>query len=318
MKIRTISFLFFLVLFLTGCGQVEQSEKLHKVGLLVPDTIHDQVWGTKGYKGLLKIQSEFNVDVFYMEGIEESASIKNAVKEYDEKGINLIFGHGNQYAQVFNEIAKDYPHIHFVCFNAAVYGENVTSLNFNANAMGFFAGMVASHMTETNNIGVLAAFEWQPEVDGYFEGAYFENPDIKVHIEFTQNWDDPELAVMLLNEMLENDVDIVYPAGDGYNIPVINTLKEKGLYAIGYVSDQSDLGENTVLTSTIQHVPELYEIVARRFQEGQLTAGSLFFDFEDEVISLGTFSPLVDEDFQRSIENHITLYKQTGLLPNQQ
>ena len=41
--------IFFILLALSGCGQSPLKGKIEKVGLLVPDTINDQVWGTKGY-----------------------------------------------------------------------------------------------------------------------------------------------------------------------------------------------------------------------------------------------------------------------------
>jgi transcriptional activator of comK gene len=314
---KQFMFIILIVLLLSACGQTAPNSKDQKVGLLVPDTISDQVWGTKGYKGLLRIQSEFGLDVYYQEGIHSEASIKKAVEAYYEDGVTLIFGHGSEYAQTFNDIAPDYPDIHFVCFNSAVQGDNVTSLNFNANAMGFFGGMVAGHMTKTNNVGVIAAFEWQPEVDGFFEGVLHENPDAKIHIDYTQDWDNPEKALDMLENMFQKEVDIVYPAGDGFNVPVINRLKDKGLFAVGFVSDQSDLGENTVLTSTVQHVPALYELVAKRYFSGELDSGNLYFDFEDDVISLGEFSPLVSEEFKQQIHSHINDYKESGLLPNE-
>ncbi|WP_230503797.1 BMP family ABC transporter substrate-binding protein [Sutcliffiella rhizosphaerae] len=305
------------MLFLTACGQPVPDSKNHKVGLLVPDSISDQVWGTKGYNGLLRIQNQYDLDVYYEEGIHTDTAVEKAVNEFQKNGVTLIFGHGSEYAQIFNSIAKDYPDIHFVCFNSEVRGENVTSLNFKSNAMGFFGGMIAGHMTTTNNVGIIAAFEWQPEVDGFFEGVLYENPDASVFIDFTQDWDDPEKALSVLQEMMEKNVDVVYPAGDGFNVPVINTLKESGLFAVGYVSDQSDLGENTVLTSTVQHVPELYELIAKRYFSGDLQAGNLYFDFEDEVISLGNFSPMISKDYQENINNQIKRYKETGSLPNE-
>ncbi|KMJ57828.1 transcriptional regulator [Bacillus sp. LL01] len=306
-----------LILLLSACGQTTPDSGDQKVGLLVPDTVSDQVWGTKGYKGLLRIQTEYDLDVYYQEGIHTDSSIKKAVEEFHKDGVTLIFGHGSEYAQTFNSISSEYPDIHFVCFNSEAQGDNVTSLNFEANAMGFFGGMVAGNMTETNNIGIIAAFEWQPEVDGFFEGVLHENPDARVMIDYTQDWDDPEKALAILDNMLLQEVDVVYPAGDGFNVPVINSLKEKGLYAIGFVSDQSDLGENTVLTSTVQHVPALYELVASRYFAGDLDSGNLYFDFKDDVISLGKFSPLISKEYQDSIQDQIEEYKKSGLLPNE-
>ncbi|WP_044748690.1 BMP family ABC transporter substrate-binding protein [Bacillus alveayuensis] len=310
---------FLCIFILSGCQPlVQTSGELEKVGLLVPQTINDQVWGTKGYKGLLNIQSQFKVDVFYKEGMDNEAVITQAVEEFQRKGVNLIFGHGSEYAQYFNRLAPEYPNIHFVCFNGEAKEKNVTSLNFKGNAMGFFGGMVAGKMTKTGKVGVIAAFEWQPEVNGFFEGALYQNENVDVEIRFVQHWGDVRRALELLDELIADGVDVVYPAGDGYNVPVIEKLKQHGLYAIGYVTDQSDLGKATVLTSTVQHVDRLYKLVAKQFNEGKLKSGNLYFDFQDGVISLGKFSPLVDEEFRQSLADEIERYKKTGKLPNEQ
>ncbi|MBU7591022.1 BMP family ABC transporter substrate-binding protein [Metabacillus halosaccharovorans] len=306
-----------ILLSLLGCGQPVASGELEKVGLLVTETIDEKVWGTKGYKGLLKIQSELNVDVYYKEGMNDEAGIREAIEEFHNNGVNLIFGHGSEFTNYFNEISSEYPDIQFVVFNGEANGENVTSLNFDSNAMGFFGGMVAGEMTKTNKVAVLAAFEWQPEVDGFFEGAYYQNENVEVDIQYVQDWNNTDIALTLLDQMIEDGVDIVYVAGDGYNIAVIEKLKEEGLYAIGFVSDQSDLGKGTVLTSTVQHVDTLYEVVAKEFDNGKLENGELYYDFKDGVISLGTFSPLVDEEFKSNVIESIEEYKETGLLPNQ-
>jgi transcriptional activator of comK gene len=305
-------------LIFAGCQPIPSaSGRLQKVGLLVPDTVNDQVWGTKGYKGLLGIQSKFDVDVFYKEGMNSKAAVRQAVEEFQHKGVNLVFGHGSEYAEYFNELADEYPNMHFVCFNGEAKKKNVTSLNFKGNAMGFFGGMVAGHMTKTNKVGVIAAFEWQPEVNGFFEGALYENEKVDVKVRFVQHWDDVDAALKVFDEMIAEGVDVVYPAGDGFNVPVIEKAKEHGLYAIGYVSDQADLGRLTVLTSTVQHVDRLYELVAEQFQRGKLKSGNLYFDFKDGVVTLGKFSPLVDEQFRKKIEQYIERYKKTGKLPNE-
>lgn len=315
-KAKKIVCLLLCLLLLAACGQPMNSGNLKKAGLLVPDTINDQVWGTKGYKGMLKIQSHYDIEVYYKEGMNNELAVQNAVNEFDQKGVNLIFGHGNEYAAYFNKLSSQYPDIHFVSFNGDAKEENTTSLNFDAFAMGFFGGMVAGHMTKTNTIGVLAAFEWQPEVEGFYEGANFQNNDVTVKIEYVGGWDDTETAGVLLEKLTRANADVIYPAGDGYNVPVIERVKENGLYAIGYISDQSDLGQSVVLTSTIQHVDVLYELVAERFDNGELDSGNLLFDFQDEVISLGSFSPKVDQPFIEMLNASIEQYKETGKLPN--
>ncbi|RSK26460.1 BMP family ABC transporter substrate-binding protein [Bacillus sp. HMF5848] len=305
------------LLVLSGCMGADSSIKLEKVGLLVPETINDQVWGTKGYKGMLRIQSSYSADVFYKEGMDSLSVVEQAVEDFSRKGVTLIFGHGSEYGDYFSKIAPEYPTIHFVFFNGDAMHDNITSLNFKSNAMGFFGGMVAGNMTKTNNVGVIAAYDWQPEVAGFREGALYENPNVNVHILYTDHWDNVDIAIEQLDELLNKDVDVVYPAGDGYNVPIIERLKKEGLYAIGFVSDQSDLGEATVLTSTVQHVDKLYELVASQYIAGALEPGNLYFDFQDSVISLGKFSPLVSEEYKEQLYNHIKVYKKTGMLPHE-
>ncbi|MGA9228114.1 MAG: BMP family ABC transporter substrate-binding protein [Mesobacillus sp.] len=305
------------LLLLGGCGQPLATGKVEKVGLLVPETINDQVWGTKGYRGLLQIQSSLGVDVFFKEGMNSPELVEEAVKEFDRQGVNLIYGHGNEFAVYFNKISMKYPEIHFISFNGDARNENTTSLNFDAYAMGFFGGMVASHMSETGKVGIVAAYEWQPEVEGFYDGAIFEKQDMKVDIRFVGHWDDQRKALDVLDDVLANGADVIYPAGDGFNVPVIEKVKEKGLYVIGYISDQSDFGESTVLTSTVQHVDDLYELTAQKFNKGELKSGNLTFDFQDGVITLGKFSPKVDPAYHKKLKSMINQYKETGKLPNQ-
>ncbi|GAA0314681.1 transcriptional regulator Med [Bacillus carboniphilus] len=315
---RPMGVIFLCLLLLTSCHSSSHTDQLKKAGLLVPETVNDQVWGTKGYKGMLQIQSQLKVDVFYKESMDSLAAVERAVHEFKQKGTNLVFGHGNEYAHYFNELSADYPDIHFVSFNGSAVNENTTTLNFQSFAMGFFGGMVAGFMTKTNEIGIIAAYDWQPEIEGFIEGVAYENPDATVTVEYTHHWDDPQKALHLLDELLVKNVDIVYPAGDGFNVPVIEKLKENGLFAIGFVSDQSDLGEFTVLTSTVQHVDKLYELVAKKFNEGTLQSGDLYFDFQDGVISMGAFSPLVDQTYIDQLNEHIKHYKETGELPSRE
>lgn len=215
---------------IAGCSSPVPNGNIEKVGLLIPSTVNDQVWGTKGYKGMLRIQSSLGVDVFYKEGMDHEEIVIQAIKEYSNKGVNLIFGHGSEYAPWFNKISSQYPDIHFVCFNGDVRGDNVTSINFKGNAMGFFGGMVAGEMTKSNKVGIIAAYEWQPEVNGFFEGALFQNPDVEVKINYTEHWDDIDIAMTQLEQMLSQGVDVIYPAGDGFNVPIIERLKEEGFF----------------------------------------------------------------------------------------
>lgn len=300
---------------LTGC-QEKREGNLKNAGLLVQDTINDQGWADQGYKGLIKIQDTYGNEVVYKEQMQMKAEVKQAVKEFQKDDVNLVFGHGKIYADLFSQISKDYPKMHFVSFNGDVTGENTTSIHFKSYAMGFFAGMVAAKMSHSNHLGVIAAQEWQPEIKGFAEGAHFQKKDITVETEVMHSWSDKDRAIASFKRMAANGSDVFYPTGDGYTVPVIEEVKKKALYAIGYVTDQSDLGRATVLTSTVQNVEYVYKSVAGQLDAGKLKTGNLQYGFKEKAITMGRFSPRVPYAFQKKISKDIEEYKKTGKLPN--
>lgn len=306
-----------LLIFLIGCSTPVSSGKETKIGLLLAHNIDDQGWNTSGYQGLLNVHSKQKVDVFYKEEINTKAKALEAIKEFVKNDVNLVFGHGQSFVDIFMEIKDVYPDVHFITFNGEVSGNNITSLHFKGYAMGFFAGMLASDMSETNTLGVIAAFPTQPEVEGFVEGASFQNKSTKVKVEYVSSWDNISLALEVYERMVAEGIDVFYPAGDGYHVSIIEEVKKDGLFVIGYVSDHSDLGQSTVLTSTIQHVDTLYELVVEQFFQDQLESGNQYFDFAEGVISLGNFSSEVPLKLQQILNDAIDNYIETGKLPNE-
>ncbi|ARK31496.1 BMP family ABC transporter substrate-binding protein [Halalkalibacter krulwichiae] len=317
MFIQRILLLLVPVILLIGCASPNASNG-NRVGLLLEDTIDDQGWNSKGYQGLLNIHSNLNVEVMFKEDMNTEPKVKNAIEDFVKEEVELVFGHGRYYADLFTEIAPLYPDVHFVSFNGEVEGDNVTSLHFDSYAMGYFAGMIAAAMSETGHIGAIATFPWQPEVQGFEAGAaLYGRNDSSVHIEYVHDWFDSELASSYFEQLKSEGVDVFYPAGDGFHVSVIEEARNEGLYAIGYVGDQSDLGESTVLTSTVQHVDYLYELIAEKYFNSELEKGNLRFDFDDGVITLGNFSSKVPEEFQIKIGNAVKSYIETGELPQE-
>jgi len=306
------------LILLIGCHYFDDKQNIEGVGMLIEDTLHQHPWEEKGYEGLLAVSEEFNVDVFFEENVKSEQDIIRTVDQWADQGVNLIFGHDDMYGRYFVNITEHFPDIHFVYFNGGYYSDNVTSLNFDSHAMGFFSGMVASKMTESNHIGILAAHEWQPEIEGFYEGVKYEDPAVKVHFDFIRDWDDIEVAFEIYEEMKTNQADVIYPTGESFSEEILEQASNDHIFGIGYGSDQSHVDQEFVLTSTIQHVDKLYTMAAERIMEQSLEGGILYFDFQDGVISLGQFSPKIPTAYQEAINQYIDVYKETNLLPHEQ
>ncbi|RKL67747.1 BMP family ABC transporter substrate-binding protein [Salipaludibacillus neizhouensis] len=311
-----ILFVIPLVLFLSGCQQA-QGKPFEKVGLLLSHPIDDQGWNMKGYQGILKVQSEFDVEVLMKEGVRSEGAVRKSLEEFEEEDVSLVIGHSQLYADLFMKLKGDFPSIHFVSFNGDVEGENITSIHFNGYAMGYFAGMLAGEMTKTNTVGVIAAFPFQPEVEGFEDGVNYQAPEVDVKVDFVESWVEEEAALEIFEGMKNEGADIYYPAGDGFHTAIIEEVKKEGLYAIGYVGDQLDLGVYTVLTSTVQEVEKMYEYVAEKFSKGELETGNKYFGFSDGVISMGEYGKEVPSETISWLNEHVDTYIKTGHLPHE-
>lgn len=317
-KLSMISLMTIYVIILSGCTYNDENLHIQKVGMLVEGSVNDNSWNEKGFQGLLGVGKKYDVSVYYKERVKTKQETLEAVKKLTQDGVNLIFGHSNIYGQYFSEVAREYPDVHFVYFNGGYFDENVTSLNLNSQAMGFFAGMVAGEMTETNEVGIIAAYEWQPEIEGFFEGVKYQKSEVKVHIDFINDWNNKDSEQQVYELMQEINVDVFYPASELFSSEFVEMASQDGLYTVGYLTDQSEENQDTVLTSTIQHVNKLYDYAAEQFNQQSLEGGIVSFGFQDDIITLGEFSPNVPKALQKKIQRQVDKYIETNLLPHEQ
>lgn len=312
-KIGTFMISIVFVLLLSGCGH-NQGE-LQKAGMITEKPIENPSWEKKGFEGLQQIEKKYGVDVFLEENINTGHEVEKAVDDMVHRGVNLIFGHSSSYGKDFIKLAKEYPDIHFVYFNGTYTGKRVSSISFQSHAMSFFAGMIAAKMTDSNDVGIIAAYEWQDEIEGFFEGVKYQDSDVDVHIDFTKKWADSERTKRVYEKMLADDVDVFYPAGDLISNDIIKRASEDDVYAIGYMEDQSKIAPATVLTSTIQEISTVYVGLADAMNKGELNGGVISYDFADDVVKLGAFNEDIPKSYQQKIESAINEYADSGLFP---
>lgn len=305
-------------LMITGSCMYDVPQQAQKVAVLFEESIQDRLWNQKGYEGLIQIKEKYDIDVFYEENIQTKLQVLQAVENYSRQGIDLIFGHSSLYGRLFAQIAHEYPNIHFIYFNDHYVADNLTSINFNSLAMGFFSGMIASKMSSSNHVGVIAAYKWQAEIEGFYEGVKFQDPMTQVHINFLNSWKDEEVALSIYETMRKKNVDVIYPASDSFNQMIIEEAGKDDIYVIGYLEDQLDLDPSIVLTSTIQKVDEIYTSTVQQYNEQRLLGGIQTVDFADGFISLGKYNDEIPDAYQELIQQYLDRYIDISLLPHEQ
>jgi len=141
---------------------------------------------------------------------------------------------------------------------------NVYSIGYKMNEAAFLAGACAASVTVSNmelaneepTIGFIGGMNIPIINDflvGYIEGAVYVNPDIKVMVEYAENFGDFELGQSLASGQYGSGVDIIYNVAGFTGHGIFEAAKESSRYAIGVDADQAVLmeGEDPVKAALI-------------------------------------------------------------------
>ncbi|MBE3554277.1 MAG: BMP family ABC transporter substrate-binding protein [Thermicanus sp.] len=310
-----------MLFFFTGCTpfyelRMEKNEPL-TVGLLLEGNRFDQGWDSQGYEGLVQIERQLHAKVTYYE-FNNHATDEEIVARAEEmirQGFRLLFGHGKVFENGFNRLGRKYPGVQFILINGQSFAPNVYSICFSGKSMGYFAGIVAGLMTNTNRIGIVAAYRGMPEVEGYIAGVSRVNPKAHVLIGEVGSWGDRAKGREEAVKLLQQGADVLFPAGDAFAIEVINAAREKQAYAVGFIIDQSFIARQTVLVSVTQNVKEIYLELAKAALRGELNRyQGKVYDFYNGGHHLTEFGSMVPASVVKRVEEYLREYRKESEL----
>ncbi|ADU31907.1 BMP family ABC transporter substrate-binding protein [Evansella cellulosilytica] len=281
-----------------------------KVTIITSDEIVDQSWGSLAFKGKIEIEKQFPVNVTLFSEINTEQLKRETIDNSVSEGTTLIIGHGREFSEVFTEAAQAYPETHFVTIHGYSEHENQSVYTFEQGDVEYFAGLVATLFTESNSVAVLDSFEARDRNPQFEKGLNYYDPDIRFFYEAVGSRDDGEVAVNLMDDLLQKGVDVFYAKGNAFNRDVIEYAKKQDVYVIGYLDDQSYLAKDHVLTSVLNNVPKAYvAILDDFFREDGIPAGETILTEEHGVYQLAPFGPMFSDEEIEFIEDEMLKFQ---------
>ncbi len=235
------------------------------------ETPIEEPWVNQIHVALLKAKKEMGIEYTWSESVK-SADFARVMREYAEKGYQLITGDSFGAERIARRVARDYPKTAFVFGSGIGPAEpNFGVFDNWIHEPAYLSGMIAGKMTKSNIIGVVAAMPI-PEVNrlsnAFYAGAKEVNPQVVCKFSFIGSFFDPPKAKEAALAQIEAGADVLYAERFG----VIEACVEKKVLAISNMSDQSELGPETVITGPVWDMWPTIKYAISLVQAGVFTA----------------------------------------------
>jgi len=214
-----------------------------------------QKWDACLHKALQKAADAGEIEYVYSEKVSNTDYIR-VLREYSEKGVNLIVGEAFGISRDVTKVAKDYPEVAYLMGDSfGPRGSNLSVFDNYIHEPCFLMGMIAGKMTKTNKIGMVGGYpigEVNRLFHAFMAGAKSVNPAVEFKVSFIGSWYDPPKAKEFAFAQVEAGVDVLYAERAG----VVDAAREKGLIAFGNVNDMNkeENGTNVVVASALWHM----------------------------------------------------------------
>ena len=278
------------------------SKKL-KIALCISGLIKDPGWPHLGYEALRAVGEKYNAEIAYTEHVAYP-DIERVLRDYAEKGFDLIWGHGGEYEEAAPRVARDYPNLHFMTTGARANETNLIAFDVKWQEMSYLAGVLAGLMTKTNKIGIISGEPYPPVVaivEAVKLGAKSVNPNVKFFTVYTGTWIDPEKGKSAALTQIDAGADIILSWADLTALGAIEAARTRGVYYIAETQDHYELAKDISLGSIYLNFDIILEDVVKSILAGTFKGETRKPGIAEGVIDFKVVSEKVPKDVQDKV-----------------
>ncbi|MEL7626365.1 MAG: BMP family protein [Anaerolineaceae bacterium] len=280
---KLISILLIAVLVVAGCTPAAPKteepvavDETLRIAIVTPSNISDLAFSQSISDAMKVLKSEMGdkLEYVYSENMFVVDDAAAAIRDYAQKGYDIVIAHGSQYGSSVQEIAPDFPETVFAWGTTVdTFGQpNIFAYEAASDQGGFVNGVMAGLLTETKVIGVVGPIETGDAklyIDGFVAGVHSVDPSIDVRVTYIGSFSDVALASEAATTHLSAGADVLTGSAQMV-IGAIGKAQEAGAYWFGTQADQTSFAPDTVVASQVYHWEViLREIIALR-NEGVL------------------------------------------------
>src|SRR6185503_15881191 len=289
-KLFALCLLCVLPFLFVGCGgQTSAASEAGKIRVGIVFDIggkDDRSFNNAAWQGVQRASKDFPIILRDIEPGTPNA-IEPAMRAFAERGFDLIIGVGFAQAPIMEQVAKDYPNIHFAIIDGVSNLPNVASLVFKEHEGSYLVGLLAAKASRTGVIGFLGGMDIgliHRFEKGYEEGARSVNPNIRViqnYVGVTDGaWNNPGKGKELALAQIGKGADVIFTAAGNSGLGAFDAVEQAGTmngrathFVIGVDANQNMVKPGFVLTSMIKRVDNAVYAIVDDVVHGKFQAG---------------------------------------------
>ena len=282
------------------------------VTIVVAGTFGDRSFYDSSKEGGERLMADYGnaVEVKFVEcnGENHTVRMQNAAAQSD-----IVVCVGWEFYDV-ETVAPDFPDVKFIWIDNETSAPvaNVLNIVYAQNEGSFLAGYIAAAMSKSGVIGAVGgedSITINDFIVGYKQGAAYYNDQVKVEVNYTNDYDDPAKGKDCAKVLHDRGADVIFQiaskAGDG----VFEAAEAGGFYAIGVDSDQKYINDAVIICSMKKEVgTSIYDAISRMlFVDTSMLGQTWVADMSNGYVGIGYgeegSTQQIPDDIKTQVEN---------------
>lgn len=301
----------------TLAPDVMASMKGKKIAAVFSGPVNDAGWTTSAYKGLVHLRDAYGMEIAYTENVKP-ADAEQVFRDYAKAGFDIVFGHGFEWAEAIEKVAKEFPDKKFMQTNGGAADiPNLYTVTNSAGEGGYFVGMIACSITKTNKVAYVAGTQF-PLLDHHIKMTRQACKDLgKENVEviesYVGSWADPAKAKELAAADIENGVDVLILEADAGDLGTVEAAKEAydegntDLRVISWVKDKNYLAPELIIGGWREDVVRNMEYVVQLMAAGK-PGGHFAIGLKEGSVGMEPFYGLVPAEVEKKVMETLQKY----------
>jgi len=271
-----------------------------KIALILPGRIDDLAWNQAGYRSFLRLQGGLGAEIetAWVENVYTNVDIVPALRDYAQRGYDIVLGHGFQFQEPLYEVAPEFPDVTFACGGWEAL-DNMSIYDVRTDQTGYLEGFLAARMSESGIIGYVAGLEVAELArfaKGYELGARAANPDIDIRVVYTGDFHDVAAARETVVGLAAAGADVVAFMGDGTSLGALAGCQEAEIFCMGNGTDLSQQAPELILTSGVWQWDAVWELIINDYRNGVFGMQQYWADMANGGLALTALNAAVPEE----------------------